>query len=163
MSRERRAPRSTDSSYSKCSSGTERVLRRCARLERRNPAARCRPSRASRAADSAPSTVKNTLAWDWSRDTSTAVRVIMPGPTGGSRSSRRMISASSRWIGSAMRARRGAVIVGKGPRTRARLRERARDLDHFEDLELVTHLHVVEVLQAQAALEARLHLAHVLL
>ena len=72
MRRESRAPRSTDSSYSKCSSGTERVLRRCARLERRNPAARCRPSRASWATDSAPRTVKKTLACDWSRETSDA-------------------------------------------------------------------------------------------
>src|SRR5438874_10666162 len=76
-------------------------------------------------------------------------------PTRGSRSSSRMISASSRWIWSAMRARRESVIE--------ELRDRARDLDHLEDLDLVAHLDVVEVLERQPALEPGLHLAHVVL
>src|SRR5258706_1232586 len=153
MSRARREPRSTDSSKVKCSSGTERVLRRWAIPERRKPAARCSPSCASRAADSGPRTVKNTLACDWSPEISTPVSVTMP--TRGSRTSRRISSASSRWICSAMRARRGALMTPSS--------EGARDLDHLEDLELVPDLHVVEVLDAESALETRFHFLHVVL
>src|SRR5688572_9677331 len=69
----------------------------------------------------------------------------------------RINSARLRWIWSAMRALR-AVLMDRPPSG-----DGPRDLDHLEDLDLVANLDVVEALDRQAALEAGLHLAHVLL
>src|SRR5262245_214968 len=70
-----------------------------------------------------------------------------------------MSSPRSRWIWSATRWLR-LVDLARGMRSRS---ERAGDFLHFEDLELVLFLDVVVALQAQTALEPRLHFAHVVL
>src|SRR6185312_3827860 len=113
--------------------------------------------------------VNQTFACFKSAATSTDVTVTMP--TRGSLTSLRRISARSRWISSATLRLRGVVrcgmFVGAGggePRLpRPFPSERARGLDDLVHLELVALLHIVEVLDRQAALEARLHLAHVVL
>src|SRR5690349_16582600 len=64
-----------------------------------------------------------------------------------------MRSASSRWIWSAIRARRAVLTSG----------ERARDLDHLEHLELVADLDIVEVPDRKTAFESGFDLAHVVL
>src|ERR1041385_9050347 len=128
------------------------MLTRRASCERRNPAERLRPCSVS-CSLSFSSMVKNTLACDMSGDPSTEVSVSMP--TRGSRSSSRISSDSSRWIRSPSRWGR--------PWPRFTALQRPRDLDGLEHLELVAFLDVREVLQRHAALESRLHLAHVVL
>src|SRR5690606_21768799 len=95
MRRESRSPRSTDSSYTKRSSGVVYICRRCASCRRRKPAAALSPSVASAARPSCR-VVKKTFACEKSGETSTAVRVTMP--TRGSRTSRASRPESSRWI-----------------------------------------------------------------
>src|SRR5678816_666173 len=134
---------------------------RLASCERRNPEARRSPWVAS-ATCASLRVVKKTLACEKSGDTSTPVSVIMP--TRGSRSSRCTSSESSRWI-------RSPSFWGR-PDDFWRFTEKtwsvpdlqaAGDFEDFEHLELVAFLDIGEVLERHAALEARLHLAHVVL
>src|SRR5690348_7014009 len=134
---------------------------RFASCERRKPAERLRPCKVS-SSFSFWSSVKNTLACDRSGETSTEVMVSMP--TRGSRISRAMRSESSRWIRSPSFCGRPEVrplVRFKAPPRRTL--ECPGNLQDFKDLELVLLLEVAEVLHRHAALEAGLHLAHVVL
>src|SRR5689334_17653398 len=131
---------------------------RRASCERRKPAARCSPSVAS-AMCCGVSVVKKTLACERSGETSTAVRVTMP--TRGSRSSRCRRSDSSRWIRSPSFSGRPDRFCFTTPP--GRTLKRPRHLDGLEHLELVLLFQLGEALERDAALEAGLDLAHVVL
>src|SRR4051812_2322354 len=128
---------------------------RLASCERRKPAARLSPFAASSTWPES-SVVKNTLAWEKSGDTSTPVNVIMP--TRGSRSSRWTSSESSRWIRSPSFWVRPVDLCRF-----TRLSKAPSHFHHLEHLELVALFDIGEVLERHAALEARLHFAHIVL
>src|SRR5580700_3734262 len=85
---------------------------------------------------------------------STLTAVIVTLPTRGSFTSRAISAASTRWISDSMRRLR-ASLMG--------LRERARNLDPREALDLIVDAHVLVVLHADTALGAGAHLARVVL
>src|SRR6185436_14196675 len=128
---------------------------RLASCERRKPDARRSPWVAS-ATCASLRVVKKTLACEKSGETSTPVNVIMP--TRGSRSSRCTSSESSRWIRSPSFCVRPVDLCRF-----TRLSQAPSHFHHLEHLELDALLDIGEVLERHAALEARLHLAHVVL
>src|SRR5688572_8174230 len=164
-----RAACSRPRSSSKCSSGMVRVESAFAILDRRNPAALLRPSRARAASSSlvatpSPRAITNTLACDKSPLTSTRVRVI--SPTRGSRMSRASASASTwRTISATCPGRRLGLLAtatasGRGAGGGL---ERPLDLFDAERLDSVAHLEIVEVLHPDPALQSLAHFLHVVL
>src|SRR4051812_17439467 len=145
--------------------------RRCSAIDARpsNVAARC---------DSEPSTETKTLAWRRSRDTSTAVTVTSPATRGSLTSFARKVAISSR-IAAATRSERwwSGVTMNRSGDDDAQSRraglqrasgllsglEGARDFLGAEALESVADLDVVEVLDADTALEAFTDFLHIVL
>src|SRR6185295_9934221 len=103
--------------------------------------------------------VTKIFACERSPDTSTAV--IVTRPTRGSLTWSRRSSASSRWICSPTRCARCECFFTSVADEEEL--QRPRHFDDLVDLELVALFDVVEVLERQAALEAALHFAHVVL